>query len=192
MARISGDVEGEKIEFPIPLDLGEVRGVFRTGPRIRLLSENYLITAGADGSLATNISLPQAAKAAGISAWLSTESMFYLLSSDGKIHATNPEDTACPWYSGGPFRAAEGARLMEARGLLAIVQGSDTAVILVKVVPDGVWDSLSVRLNFQPEGKPSVSIIASQLRVIFSNCEVTIDIPTEGEIGSVVPLVTRH
>jgi hypothetical protein len=192
MVRISGNVEGGEVEFPVPLDLGEVRGVFRTGSSIRLLSENYLIVSRADGSSATNISLPQAAQGAGLRAWLSTENMFYILSSDGEIHATSPEDAECPWYSGGPFRTVEGAKLIEARGLLAIVQGSDTAVVLVKVVPGGTWDSLSVRLNFQPEGEPSVSITELQLRITFRNCEVVLDIPSKGEISSVVPIVVRY
>ncbi|MDD2655273.1 MAG: hypothetical protein PHQ80_01230 [Candidatus ainarchaeum sp.] len=191
MVRISGNVEGGKIEFPAPADLGAVRGIYRTGSRIRVLSDNYLITARASGTDAINVSLPQGAKGA-LSAWLSTENTFYILSSDGNVHATNPEDTSCPWYSGGPFRTVEGARLMEVRGLLAIVQGSATAVILVKVVPGGAWDSLSVRLNFQPEGEPSVSMTPTGFKVVFGNCEVALDIPGEGEMGSVLPIVTRH
>lgn len=189
--RIRGDVEGGQVEFPVPFDMGRILGISRIGTRLRLLSENYLIIAAADGSRSTSISLPDDAKGA-ISAWLSTESMFYVLSSRGKIYATRPEQALCPWYSGSTFRVVDGARLVEARGLIAIVQSSDNPIILFKVVPDGDWPILSMRINFMPEGQPSVSITGSRLRASFSNCDIELEIASEGEIGSVVPQITRH
>lgn len=190
MVRISGDVEGGKIEFAVPLDMGAVRGIYRAGSHVRLLSDNYLIVPRADGTDPVNIALPQEAKGA-LSSWLSSETAFYILSLDGQVHATKPEEAGCPWYSGGPFRVGAGATLMESRGLLAIVQGTDTPVILLKVVLGGEWSAISVHVRVQPQGSPSITITPTGFSVSFGNCEVVVDIPFEGDINSVTPAVTQ-